>query len=264
MTGACTCRAPTGYLNGATHSNRGLRAAGRGRPGGLATLNFMRRNWYYVGGGLCAGLVVVLVLAWNDLSVLRRLLLVSFMALLVHQLEEYAWPGGFPAVMNVAWMPGKGALADRYPLNRQGALFVNVMFAYPYYVLPIVFPSLTWMGLGQVWFGVAQLGIHGIVINRKLRSIYNPGLFAVVFLHVPIGAYYTWYIAAHGLAAWWTWPIAIAWVAFGAVMGVAMPVTKWFASRDSSYPFSEREMARFHVKEKVEALQRLPHGRSGG
>ncbi len=218
-------------------------------------MNFMRKNWYYVGGGLCAVLVILLVLIWNEISVLRRLLLISFMALLVHQFEEYAWPGGFPAVMNIAWMPGKGVRADRYPLNRQAALFVNVLFAYPYYILPIVFPALVWMGLGQVLFGVAQLFIHGIVINRKLRSIYNPGLFVVVFLHLPIGVYYIWYVVTNGLAVWWTWPIAVVWVAIGAVMGVAMPVTRWFASKDSPYPFSEREMGRFQVKEKVEALR---------
>lgn len=79
-------------------------------------------------------------------------------------------------------------------------------FAYPYYVLPIIFPSLVWMGLGQVMFGMAQLVIHGIVINRKLHSIYNPGLFAVIVLHLPIGTCYIWYVIAHGLAQWWMWP----------------------------------------------------------
>ncbi len=218
-------------------------------------MSFMRRNWYYVGGGLFVALVVVLVLTWNDLLILQRLLLMSFMALLVHQFEEYGWPGGFPAVMNIAWMPGAGAIPDRYPLNRQAALFVNVMFAYPYYVVPIFFPALIWMGLGQVMFGMTQFLIHGIVINSKLRSVYNPGLFAVVFLHVPIGAYYIWYTAANGLLTWWMWLPAVAWLAAGAVVGVAMPATRWFADRDSPYAFSKSEMARFHVKERVGRLR---------
>ena len=214
-------------------------------------MNFMRANWYYVGVGLFLPLAVVLALAWGDLDTLQRLLLLSFMALLLHQFEEYAWPGGFPAVMNIAWMPGVGALADRYPLNRQAALFVNVMFAYPYYLLPVFLPGLVWMGLGQVAFGISQLFIHGIVINRKLRSFYNPGLFVVVFGHLPIGIYYIWYVISGGLTQWWDWPLALLWLGLGAVMGVAMPVTKWFANRESPYAFSEREMGRFRVKEKM-------------
>ncbi len=213
---------------------------------------FMRRSWYYVGGGLFVALAVVLALIWNDISVLQRLLLMSFMALLVHQFEEYGWPGGFPAVMNIAWRPGQGAKPDRYPLNRRAALFVNVMFAYPYYVLPILFPRLVWMGLGQVMFGMTQLAIHGVVINRKMHSIYNPGLFVVVFLHIPIGVYYIWYVTVNGLVQWWMWPAAFVWLAAGAFVGVALPVTRWFADKDSPYPFSEREMTRFHVRERIE------------
>lgn len=111
------------------------------------------------------------------------------------------------------------------------------------------------MGLGQVMFGMAQFVIHGIVINRKLRSIYNPGLLVVVFLHWPIGVYHIWFVATSGLVAWWMGPVAIVWVAAGAVLGVAMPVTSWFAAKDSPYPFSDREMARFRVEEKVQRLR---------
>jgi Protein of unknown function with HXXEE motif len=211
----------------------------------------MRKNWYYVGGGLFIVVGVILLALWARMPVPQRLLLMSFMALLVHQFEEYAWPGGFPAVMNIAWRPN-GDKPDRYPLNRQAALFVNVVFAYPYYIVPIVFPKLIWMGLGQVVFGMAQFVIHGIVINKKMRSIYNPGLFAVVFLHFPIGIYYIWYICANQLVHWWTWPAAAAWLIGGAFLGVFMPINGWFTQKNSRYPFSPGEMARFHVQEKME------------
>jgi len=215
-------------------------------------MSFWRRNWYYVGGGLFILLAVALAAAWGHLSILRRLLLMSFMALLVHQFEEYAWPGGFPAVFNIAWHPGGTGLPDHYPLNRRSAFFVNVVFAYPYYVLPILLPNQVWMGLAQVGFGMAQLGVHGVIINRKMHSVYNPGLFVVVFLHWPIGVYYIWYVITNGLAFWWTWPAAAVWLIAGAFMGVGMPVTRWFADRDSPDGFSAGEMARFHVRERME------------
>ena len=217
-------------------------------------MKFYRRNWYYVGGGLFVVLAIALAILWNDMSVLRKLMWISFIALLVHQFEEYAWPGGFPAIMNIAWQPKDGGKSDRCPLNQQSALFVNVFVAYPFYILPILFPNLIWLGLAPILFGMGQFGVHGILINRKMRSIYNPGLFAVVFLHWPIGIYYIWYIYAQGLIQAWTWPVAITLVALLAFFGVNMPVSRWFNDPNSPYPFSEKEMARFHVREKLEKL----------
>jgi hypothetical protein len=216
-------------------------------------MNFTRRNWYYIGGVIFVALAVVLGFFWNDFSMLRRLMLISFMALLVHQFEEYAWPGGFPAVMNIAWQPS-GDRADRSPLNRNSALFVNVLFAYPFYILPIIFPALIWLGLAQVLFGMAQFGVHGILINKKMHSLYNPGLFAVVFLHWPIGIYYIWYVVANSLVQWWMWPVAVVILGAVAFLGVNMPAEKWFKDQNSPYPFSEKEMARFRVQEKMDGI----------
>lgn len=213
-------------------------------------MNFIRRNWYYIGDVLFVALAVVLGIFWNDMSMLRRLMLMSFMALLVHQFEEYGLPGGFPAIMNIAWQPGEG-LPDRSPLNRNSALFVNVFFAYPFYILPIIFPTLIWLGLAQVLFGMAQFGVHGILINKKMHSVYNPGLFAVVFLHWPIGIYYIWYVVVNSLVQWWMWPVAVVILGAAAFFGVNMPVARWFKDENSPYPFSEKEMARFHVQEKL-------------
>ncbi len=217
-------------------------------------MSFMRKHWYYVGGVLFVALAVALAIRWGDISILQRLLLMSFMVLLVHQFEEFAFPGGFPAVMNIAWQP-RGNKPDRYPLNRQTAFFVNVIFAYPGYIVPIVFPNLIWLGLPQVLFGMAQFGVHGISINKKMHSLYNPGLLTVLFLHWPIGIYYIWYVSVNGLVQWWMWPVAIVLLAAAAFLGLYMPVKHWFADEDSPYPFSEKEMARFHVREKMERLR---------
>ena len=98
----------------------------------------------------------------------------------------------------------EGGAGQVYPLNRMSCLCVNIFAAYPFYLLPVLFPNLIWLGLAQILFGmVGQLIVHGFVINRKLHSFYNPGLGAVVFLHVPIGVYYILYLYAHGLIQPW-------------------------------------------------------------
>jgi hypothetical protein len=216
-------------------------------------MNFLRKNWYYLGGVLFLALVVVVGVWGSHIAPLRRILLLSFMALPIHQWEEYAFPGGFPAVFNIGWHREKDA-ADRYPLNRMSSLCVNIFAAYPFFILPILFPNLIWLGLSQILFGMAgQLIVHGIVINRKLHYFYNPGLGSVVFLHVPIGIYYISYVYSHGLIQPWDWVAGIACLVLAAVLLVALPVVL-LRDKNSPYPFDTQEMARFHVKEGLEKV----------
>ena len=215
-------------------------------------MNFLRRNWYYLGGVLFVVLAIALVIFWNDMSMVRKLMWISFMALLVHQFEEYAWPGGFPAVMNIAWQPS-GGRPDRSPLNRNTSLIVNVFIAYPFYILPIIFPTLIWLGLAQVFFGMAQFGVHGILINKKMHSLYNPGLFAVVFLHWPIGIYYIWYVTVNHLAGTGDFLIGVIACIAAAILMFLLPI-RLMANKESKYPFAEEEVYGF-AKAKIEKIR---------
>ena len=64
-------------------------------------MNFLRRHWYNVGGVIAAATTIYAVFSWRDLNLTSALLLMNFIALLVHQFEEYGWPGGEPAIMNI-------------------------------------------------------------------------------------------------------------------------------------------------------------------
>ena len=88
------------------------------------------------------------------------------MALYFHQFDEYTILGGFLKVFNI-------------------------------------FPNLIWLEVAQVLFDMAQLFVHGIEINVKMKSFYNPKMSTVVLLHWPIGLYYIWYGYANGLMQSW-------------------------------------------------------------
>lgn len=217
-------------------------------------MKFMRKNWYYVGGGLAVVLALVLALIWNDLSVLQKLMWLSLIALLLHEFEEYAWPGGFPAIANLVLSPSQEGKPDRYRLNRQGAMYANVAFGWSFYILAILFQNVIWIGLATVLFGMMQFVVHGIVVNRKMRTLYTPGLFTVIFLFWPIGIYYIWYVVANQLVQWWMWPVAIVYLALAANIGLNMLAFHWLADPNSPYPFDPSEMERFHVQEKLKKL----------
>src|SRR4051812_27106017 len=171
-------------------------------------MTFFRRHWYEVGAVVAIGAAVGLALAWPDLGVLQRLFLLNFIALLVHQYEEYGWPGGEPALMNMVIQPSP--TPDRYPLNQNSAMAVNVLAAYGFYLAPVFFPTAIWLGLAPVLFGMLQFVVHGVVTNVKLRSVYNPGLAAVALGHIPVGICYLWYVHTQGLAGAWDWVAGVA------------------------------------------------------
>ena len=215
-------------------------------------MQYYRHHWYYTGAILFVALAYLTGFWGSSLEPIPVILIYSFMALLVHQCEEYAHPGGFPAIFNIAVL-GEKEVPERYPLNANQALVINVFLAYPFYVSAIFLPGVIWLGLAQVLFGMFQIILHGIVINLRLKSLYNPGLASVVFLHIPIGIYYIWYVTTNGLASRSDFVIGLLVTIFAALVIIFLPL-RFMASKDSKYPFLEREMGGF-AKEKVAKIR---------
>lgn len=215
----------------------------------MKVLKTICRHWYNIGSVVAAAAAALLVIFWKDMSVLLRLNTISFIAMLVHQFEEYGFPGGEPMIMNRA-LQGSD-IPDRYPLNQFSAMFTNVFFTYVIYLLPIIFPNVIWLGIAPMLMGMMQFLIHGIMTNIKMKSIYNPGLGAVVFLHIPVGIYYIYHITTNGLASGGTWAIGIIYTiaSTGFILGYLTYIG--LSDRNSKWVFDESELKRFHVEEKL-------------
>ena len=215
-------------------------------------MKFWRRNWYYIGGILFVALSFYMGFGGGNFSRIQVILIFSFMAMLIHQFEEYAFPGGFPSITNIALM-GEKIVPERYPLNANQCFISNVFLTYPFYIIPVFLPGVIWLGLSQVMLGMFQLIAHGIVVNIRLKSLYNPGLGAVVFLHMPIGIYYIWYVTTNGLAS--TGDFVIGLIAFivATILLFLLPI-RLLANKETKYPFAEAEMYGF-AKAKVEKIR---------
>jgi len=216
-------------------------------------MKFIRRHWYNIGGVIAIVAIACLLIFWKQMEILVRVQLLSFIAILVHQFEEYGFPGGEPAIMNMALQ--NSSTPDRYPLNQNSAMITNVLVSYIVYLLPVFFPHIIWLGLAPILMGMAQFIVHGIATNIKMKSIYNPGLGAVVFLHFPIGIYYIWYIISNRLVQGTDWLLGIFYLAFIAGAVVNGLTYRILAKRDSKYLFDDVEMQRFNVAEKIEHLK---------
>ena len=124
-------------------------------------MKFLRRHWYDIGGIIAIGAAACLVIFWTQLEMLVRIQLMSFIAILVHQYEEYGFPGGEPAITNMVMQPSD--LPDRYPLNQNSAMIGNVLVTYTVYLLPVFLPQVIWLGLAPILMGIAQFIVHGII-----------------------------------------------------------------------------------------------------
>ena len=215
----------------------------------MKILKTLCRHWYNIGivVALCA--LVTLIVGWNQMSALLRFNTISFIAMLVHQFEEYGFPGGEPMIMNRV-LQGSD-IPDRYPLNQFSAMFTNVFFSYVIYLLPILLPNVIWLGIAPMLMGMMQFLIHGVMTNIKMKSIYNPGLGAVVFLHIPVGVCYLRYITVHQLAGGVTWAIAIAYTIIATAFILGYLTYIGLSDRNSKWCFDEAELKRFRVEEKI-------------
>ena len=216
-------------------------------------MKFWRRNWYYLGGILFVALSFFMGFWGSNFIHIQVILIFSFMAMLVHQFEEYALPGGFPSITNIVAFGEKKA-PDRYPLNANQCWISNVFLTYPFYIIPVFFPNLIWLGLAQVMLGLIQIPAHGIVENIKLKSIYNPGLGATMFLQLPLGIYYIWYVATNNLASVGTYVIGFIGAIMAMIVLFLLPIRILAMNRDSKYPFAEAEMYGF-AKEKIKKIR---------
>ena len=202
-------------------------------------MEFLRKYWQDIGG--IVGLVVCMGLFFfhQQMQEISVILWLSFVAILFHQFEEYRWPGYFPGIFYVVMF--KSTNPDKYPLNRHSAMIINLLIAYGFYLLPLFFVDQIWLGLAPVLMGFFQLIWHGIIANVKIKGIYNPGLLAVVFLHIPIGVWYINYITVHNLATASDWILGIVYF----VMATYILIIKgnlWLKDEKTTFSFDQKQL----------------------
>ena len=224
----------------------------------MSAFALFRGHWHDVGvlSALVAG--IYLVAAWGDLDVLQRLLLLNFIVVLLHQFEEYSWPGGFPAVANLVLMPM--ASFSRYfkPLNQFSSAVANCVFAYVFYLLPVFFPHTIWLGLAPVLVGVViQTAGHCFYVNYRIRSLYSPGVATTILGFIPVGAIYIYYIEANGLATGWDWVAALAYLSVAVILIFYVIEQRLLGGDNPRYPFADDELRRGDVVRRFEAVQRM-------
>ena len=208
-------------------------------------MNYLRKYWQDIGGIVALVVCIGLLIIHQNMQEIEVILWLSFVAILVHQFEEYRWPGYFPGVFNIVMF--KSSNPDKYPLNGQSAMVINVLIAYGFYLLPIFFTDQIWLGLAPVLMGFFQLIWHGMFANMKIKGIYNPGLFAVLLLHVPIGTWYIKYIISHGLVTSTDWILGIVYFVIATYI-LIVKGNMWMKDEKTKFSFTKKQLGPYSVK----------------
>lgn len=208
-------------------------------------MNVLRTYWQDAGGVAALAVCGGVLLNQQYLEEIRVILWLSFAAILIHQFEEYRWPGYFPGIFNVVVFNSK--TPDRYPLNSQSAMIINLLIAYVFYLVPVFFIDQIWLGLAPVFMGFFQFIWHGIFANRKAKTIYNPGLFAVLFLHIPIGCWYIHYIISNGMTTITDWAAGSVYFVIATYV-LIVKGNMWMKSEKTNFNFSKKQLGPYIPK----------------
>jgi len=113
----------------------------------------------------------------------------------------------------------------------------------------VLFPKNRWLGLTPVLVGWSQIVLHGIVIPRKARAKYGPGVVTALLPHLPIGIGYVKALNAGtqgGAPDRADWAKGLGGAVGSAVFGVVVP-NMVMRDRNSPYGFTAKQMGPYDV-----------------
>lgn len=219
-------------------------------------MKFLRNHWYDLGACVMIVAAVLTAVFWSDMSILRRLAAMNFVVILWHMFEEYRLPGGEAAITNLAMQPSDKGPADRYPLNQNNAMFINMVAAYIVYLVPMIWPNIMWLSFMPILFGMTQVIMHAFMTPKKMHTLYSPGELACVLGHLPIGIYWFYHTISTGRLDWLN---VIGGLVYQVLfIGVIMMKVGYglLADPNSKYPFPQAEFERSGYAERIRQLKK--------
>ena len=134
----------------------------------------------------------------------------------------------------------QSAKPDRYPLNPNTALVVNVGVGWLFYVAAAVFGDhVVWLGMATILVSVGNVVAHAVLFNLKGKTIYNPGMATAVVLFLPLAVYFFYEVVQNHSAASGDWIIG---VALGLVLNYVgvLKLIDWLKDENTPYVFPAR------------------------
>jgi hypothetical protein len=159
-------------------------------------IRWLKKDWAKAGLILSIYLFVFLFIfvRKNDFTVF--VLLLQTPLYMLHQTEEYIFPGGFGKFFNTQIFKLE---TEDEPVDENFIFYINVILIWV--VLPLfgLLATLNYsFGLWLPYFSFFA-GIAHIALAIKARKPYNPGLIVSIFINIPIGLWSIFYLLDQGI-----------------------------------------------------------------
>lgn len=201
-------------------------------------MKFLRDHWYDIGAIFA---IAVIIFLWKDhekLSFYQAFMWFSLLTLLLHQLEEYRWPGTFPGMINK--VIGKSNQPDHYPLNSNTSLIINVSGWIIYFLAAFFAEKSIWLGIISIMISFGNFIAHTFLFNIKGKTIYNAGMITSWLFFLPCTIIFIQLISRDA-------KLSISSLVIGTILGIVVNISIlkaifWLASPNSPYKFSTRQL----------------------
>lgn len=157
---------------------------------------WLKKEWAKVGFILSIYLFVMLFVFVRRYDFIVCVLLLQTPLYMLHQTEEYVFPGGFGKFFNTKIF---NLETEDEPVNENFIFYVNVILIW--IALP-VFGLLSMLnyslGLWLPYFSFFA-GVAHVALAIKARKRYNPGLLVSLFINIPVGLWSIYYLLKQGI-----------------------------------------------------------------
>jgi len=157
---------------------------------------WFKRDWAKAGFLISIFLFVFLFAFVKNTDFVLFLLLLQTPLYMLHQTEEYIFPGGFGRFFNIDIL--KLQTEDK-PVDENFIFYVNVILIW------IILPAFGLLAANNYQYGLwipyfsFFAGVAHIALGIKARKLYNPGLVISLLLNIPVGAWSVLYLVGQGI-----------------------------------------------------------------
>jgi hypothetical protein len=203
-------------------------------------MKFLRKHWYDLGAVLALATLAAVGMCHARLTDYEFLMWLSLVSLFFHQLEEYRIAGTFPGMVNRVLF--RSNAPDRYPLNTNTALVINVLLGWAVYFLAAIGGErFIWLGMATILVSFGNVLAHTVVFNIKGRTIYNAGMATSLLFFVPCIFFFFKIIHGENLVTATDYIIGIPLGVALNVFGVLKMIT-WLSDKNTNYIFDNRNL----------------------
>ncbi len=131
----------------------------------------------------------------------------------------------------------KSDMPDKYPLNSNTALIINVSTGWLTYFLAALFArQAIWLGIASILISAGNFIAHSILFNFRGKTKYNPGMITSIILFLPISCFFFYALIISNSASLTDWIIGFI---LGIILNTAgiIEMIDWLKDKNTKYMF---------------------------